>query len=170
MSAWERNWRLPVGPMGLKDAEFELVRHVESPVDFYTMKIKSCGKPEDWSRCKLVSRGRYLQPWAPLAPLPPFAPEHETLYQDEIKKWLVTVAAVTLRLEGEFEELAPPAPPLTTVSIRPAMIMMFIAKDATINPAGGFRDLLIVCALSGLFSAPVIFGGGDGTGHGNTHP
>ena len=170
MSAWERNWRLPVGPLGLGGAEFELVRHVTSPVEFYTMKIKTCGYPEDWSRCKLVSRGRYLQPWSPLGPLPPFEPQHIELYKTEIEKWLEKVTAVTMRLESEFEKLNPPgAPPVVDVNITTSMITMLIAKDATVNPAGGLRDLLIVCAETKPFGPPV-FGGGDGTGHGNTHP
>jgi hypothetical protein len=178
MSAWERNWKLPVGPFGLENAEFELVRHVTSPVDFYTMKIKSCGNSEDWSRCKLVSRGRFLQPWAPLPSLPAYAPEHKDLYKNQIEKWLKKVTAVTTRLEGELEKLEPPPapqseqqwPPLIKITIEPLAITMLIAKDATVNPAGGLRDLLIDCAVSQLFDQPIVFGGGDGTGHGNTHP
>jgi hypothetical protein len=179
MSAWERDWRLPVGPLGLKGAEFRLKRRYSGPIDFYTMKITTCGNAEAWSNCRLVSRGRYFQPWG-MPKLEPFDPKHPEAYEQPILDWLDTVTAATMRLEGELEPVTKPEEigeeePVSVaeamdVCLAPAKVTMFIAKNAVRRPAGGFRDLLIVTAQSKVFGDPIIGGGGDGTGHGNPHP
>ena len=73
MSAWERNWQMAVGPLGIEGADFELQKHPDSPIDIYTMKIKTCGYADEWSRCKFVSFGSYFVPWG-ATKLPPYDP------------------------------------------------------------------------------------------------
>lgn len=167
MSIWERSWKIDMGTHGLKGATFVLERHFTSPIDFYTMKIQTCGNSEAWANCKLVHRGRYFQPWAPLPPLHPFDPADPDAYQPPIAEWLKGVSAATMRLEGELEIAVPPAmTPVLEICIAPLAVTMWLAKDAVKFAPGRFRDLMIVRVRSqgmGLTIVP----GPDGTGHGD---
>ena len=172
MSAWERNWQMAVGPLGIEGAEFELQKHPDSPVDIYTMKIKTCGYADEWSRCKFVSFGSYFQPWGPTK-LPPYDPKKKEIYEVAIETWLKNVTAATARLEGEIAHLVEPEEEKNSVTeliIAPASITMLVAKQSVERVGGGLRDMLIVCARSKIFDKPVVVGGGDGTGHGTPNP
>jgi hypothetical protein len=173
MSAWERNWQMAVGPLGIEGAEFELQKHPDSPVDIFTMKIKVCGNPDEWSRCKFVSFGSYFLPWGPTK-LPPWDPKEKEIYEVAIEGWLKNVTAATARLEGEIAHLVEPEEQgeddVTELIIAPASITMLVAKQSVQRGDGTLRDMLVLCARSKIFDKPIVVGGGDGTGHGTSNP
>jgi hypothetical protein len=172
MSAWERNWQMAVGPLGIEGAEFELQKHPDSPVDIFTMRIKTCGNADEWSRCKFVSFGSYFLPWGPTK-LPPWDPKQKEIYEVAIEAWLKNVTAATARLEGEITHLVEPEEEknaVTELIVAPASITMLVAKQSVLRGDGTLRDMLVVCARSRIFDKPIVVGGGDGTGHGTGKP
>lgn len=176
MSAWERNWQMAVGPLGIEGADFELQKHPDSPIDIYTMKIKTCGYADEWSRCKFVSFGSYFVPWG-AAKLPPYDPTKKEQYELAIDAWLKKVTSAAARLEGELDHLVEPEEEdegvqgdVTELIVAPISVTMLVAKKSVLLPDGRLRDMLVVCARSKIFDKPIVVGSGDGTGHGNPNP
>jgi len=172
MSVWERSWNMNAGSNGLKKTQFSLERHQTDGIVYYTMKIEKLGAAADaseaeaWSNCRLVQRGLYPMPWAPVKSLKPFDGTDITASIDE---WLERVSAVTLRLEGELEIVGEPADktkPSTAIPVTPMAVTMFVAKDAVDTRKAKKRDLLLV-RIRSTGAGTSIVGGPDGTGHGD---
>jgi hypothetical protein len=171
MSVWERKWTMNLGSHGMAQGEFTLEKHRSDGLVYYTLNDIKCDKfaAEAWADCRLVRRGRYLQPWAPAEPLDPFDGTNAAKYQTGIKNWLTKVTSATLRLEGDLELVIEPSqsaldPPDMDVATQ--AVTMLVARDAVKLADGTLRDLMVLKVRSQIGTTP-LSGSPDGTGTGD---
>lgn len=171
MSVWERTWKINDATHGLAKGGFALEKHGSDGFVYYTMNDIVCEKfaAEAWADCRLVRRGRFLQPWAPQTPLDPFSDANKAKYTVEMNKWLDKVTSATLRLEGDLDLAIDPAQSGLTppdVSVSTQSVTLLVASDAVKEDDGTLRDLMIVRVRSRIGQTGLV-GAPDGTGTGD---